>query len=420
MLTTCLNRRIRIPVSLAAILAVLMFGFIYAVNISDIDSVGASTRLTTLEEFEVLEETYDLIRSQYVLSSEVTDEQLMHGAAEGMIDSLGDEGHSTFLNPEEAEEFNQSIQGEFIGIGIHVDTTGPQPVVISPIDGSPAYNAGIRSGDVIIAVDGVGFTEEEPAELVERIRGEVGTKVDLTLRHQHKTETYAVTIVRQRISIEPVSWVMLPNGVLWLRISQFSSGATQDVIEALRWGKEQGMASVILDLRNNPGGLVTEADGVGSQFLPANSVLYQEQLANGSIELVRTTGTTGEWQHGPIVVLVNEGSASASEIVSSAIRDNDRGLLIGQTTFGTGTVLNQFEMSDGSVALLGTKLWLTADGHDIWKQGIDPTIEVVFEEEQYPAVPFQFEKSELTQKELQSTDDSQLLKAHEHISAVAT
>jgi carboxyl-terminal processing protease len=333
----------------------------------------------------------------------------MYGAASGMIEALGDEGHSSFLDPQEALDFERSSRGELIGIGIQVDVTGPLPVVIAPIDGSPAFEAGIQSGDVIIAVDGTLSADVGAEDVVDLIRGEAGTDVNLTIRHQDELEPIELTISRALIDVDPVSYIMMPNDVLWLRVSQFSAGATEGVVEALRYGQSQGMTSVILDLRNNPGGLVFEAIGIGSQFLPANSVLYQEQDADGSVREVNTLGSGGEWQDGDLVVLINNGSASASEIVSSGIKSNDRGTVLGETTFGTGTVLLPFPLSDDSVALLGIKLWLTADGEQIWKQGVDPDIEVTLEPGVSPTLPFQFEAEMVGDEDLASLDDAQLL-----------
>lgn len=405
-------------VMIAVLVAVsTSFGAMLGAGFDRHEGVTASTMLSQIPEFQVVEETYDAIRENYVLSDQISDEDLMYGASSGMVDALGDEGHSSFLNPQEAQEFERSSRGELIGIGIQIDLTGPQPVVIAPIDGSPAFEAGIEPGDVIIAVDGVQTADVDPQEVGELIRGEEGTDVTLTLRHQDELEPYEVTITRAQIEIDPVSYIMLPNGVLWLRLSQFSTGATEGVVEALRYGKEQGMTGVVLDLRNNPGGLVFEAIGVGSQFLPGGSVLYQEQAADGTVNEVTTVGNEGEWQSGELVVLINDGSASASEIVSSGIRDNERGELYGQTTFGTGTVLRPFELSGGSVALLGTKLWLTADGDDIWKQGVDPNHEVTLEPGVSPAYPFVFEKEALTERDLAGLEDSQLLAAYEGLTS---
>ncbi len=372
------------------------------------DSATASTQLTNMPEFDVLEETYDLIRGHYVLADDITDEQLMHGAASGMIDSLGDTNHSTFLDPTEAEDFTRELNSELIGIGVHIDLTGPLPLIIAPIDGSPAWEAGIRPGDVIVAVDGVESARSDPQDISDLIRGEEGTKVTLELRHRDADSTYTVTITRSKITLKPVSYMMMPDNVLWLRIARFSTGTTDGVREALAWGKENGMTGVVLDLRNNPGGFTDEAIGVSGQFLPAGTVAYKEQMSDGSITERTTEATDGAWLEGDLVVLINDGSASASEIVSSALRDNGRASLYGETTVGTGTVLSLFELSDGSMAVLGTKLWLTANGNEIWKVGVDPDVEVTQEDDDLPAIPLMFDGDQLSAEELANSGDTQL------------
>lgn len=372
------------------------------------DGATASTNLTSMPEFDVLEETYDLIRSHYVRADDITDEQLMRGAAGGMIDSLGDTNHSTFLDPIEADEFTRELNSELIGIGVHIDLTGPLPMIIAPIDGSPAWEAGVRPGDVIIAVDGVESAQSEPQEISELIRGEEGSEVTLELRHRDETATYEVTITRSKITLEPVSYMMMPDDVLWLRIARFSRGTTDGVREALAWGQERGMTGVVLDLRNNPGGFTDEAVGVIGQFLPAGSVAYKEQVSDGSISDRTTMADDGAWLEGDLVVLINGGSASSAEIVSAALRDNGRAELLGVTTVGTGTVLSLFELSDGSMAVLGTKLWLTPDGDEIWKVGVDPDIELTPEQDELPAIPLLFEGDQVTSEQLAESGDTQL------------
>ncbi|HEV2067733.1 MAG TPA: S41 family peptidase [Thermomicrobiales bacterium] len=376
----------------------------------------SGNELAELDEFGILSDTYSLIRENYVESDEVTDEQLIYGASRGMIDALGDEGHSTFLDPEEADVFEASSRGELIGIGIQIDTEVSPPVVIMPIQGSPAFEAGIEAGDEIVAVDGVDTTEiDDPEDVGNLIRGDEGTDVTLELRHEGEEDTYEVTITRSRIDLNPVSWAMLPEEILWIRLSEFSSGATEGVQEALREGKARGAKGVILDLRANPGGLVFEAIGVGSQFLPNDTVLYQEQDVDGAIREVRTVGSNGEWQQGPLVVLVNDNSASAAEIVSSSIRDNERGEVLGVTTFGTGTVLLPFELEDGSLAVLGTELWLTAEGEEIWKKGVDPTIEVELDPEADVALPYTYAGNVVPEDVFTTLLDNQLIAAYEEV-----
>lgn len=413
-------RLLRSPVrSLMVALALLLaftagYGADRLTTESGVGALQNHTAFQDVENYQTLEETYDAIRANYVLSEEISDEELIWGASRGMVDALGDEGHSVFLDPEEAENYEASLQGELTGIGINVDTTSTPPMVIAPIDGSPAFEAGIQSGDLILEVDGESTDTMDPIEVTDLIRGEAGTDVTLTLQSVDDPEPYTVTITRADIEIDPVSWAMLPDDVLWIRISNFSRGATEGVREALAEGAEQGAEQVILDLRRNPGGFVIEAIGVGSQFLANNTVLYQEEDADGNVREITTQGSGG-WQEGPLAVLVDQYSASASEIVSSSIKDNERGEVIGETTIGTGTVLQPVGLSDGSQVNIGVALWLTPDGDVIWMQGVDPTIEVVNEVGVNPALPFQFDDQMVSEEELSGLEDDQLLVAIDEV-----
>ncbi|MGN6485161.1 MAG: S41 family peptidase [Thermomicrobiales bacterium] len=362
---------------------------------------------------QVLDQVYQLIRQNYVLSDDITDDQLVYGAATGMVDALGDTGHSTFLDPAQAEQFEQQTKGELVGIGIQVDTTGELPVVIAPIHDSPAEKAGIKPGDTILEIDGKSLEGMDPADATDLLRGEEGTKVTLKLQHEGESDTYEVTITRATITIDPVSWAMLPNDVAWVSLTQFTSGATEKLQAALREAKAAGAKGVILDLRNNPGGLVFEAIGVASQFLPANTPLFQQKDRDGNTKTTKSVGSNGEWQEGPLVVLINEGSASSSELVSSAIQDAKRGVLLGETTFGTGTVLQPFQVSDGSVALLGVQLWLTANGNDIYKKGVEPDVKISNEPGVYDSVPTDFEDNTVSSDQFTKLEDNQLVSAHE-------
>jgi carboxyl-terminal processing protease len=374
--------------------------------------VGAQDSFTELEDFDILADTYDLIRENYVESDEISDQDLVYGAASGMINALGDTGHSTFMDPEQARNYELSSQGKLIGIGVSLDYTGGIVTVVAPVDNSPAFDAGIRSGDVILEVDGTSFEGVSEADLplmvTDLIRGEAGTDVTLKLQHLGETEPYEVTITRAEIELDPVSWKMLPNNVMWLRLSQFSAGSTEAVREALREGKAAGAEAVIFDLRNNPGGLVFEAIGVNSQFLPNGTTMYQQQDKDGDVKPVKTVGNDGEWLDGPLVVLINDQSASAAEITSSAMKAAGRAELLGETTFGTGTVLLPFKLDDGSIAMLGTHLWLTADGEQIWKKGVVPTVQVSLEPGVTVDVPALHEAEVIDTEEFSMIEDSQL------------
>lgn len=374
----------------------------------------ASDRFSKASNYSVIGETYDAIRENYVLQDDFTDEQLVWGAASGMIDALGDTGHSTFMNPEQTQAFNESSAGEFVGIGINYDATGDLPVVNYPIKNSPAEAAGVLPGDTLISVDGVDLRDPgvDQEEVLNSIRGEAGTDVTLQFIHAGETEPYEVTITRAAITVDPVQVAMLPGNVLWLRLEQFSDGASDRIVAGLEWGKEQGATSVVLDLRGNPGGYIAEAMAIAGQFLPAGTPLYQEMDNTGAKRVISTTTTDGAYLDGPLVVLINKSSASASELTSSALKETGRATLIGETTYGTGTVLLPFDLSDGSTALLGVELFLTGQGNDIYHVGVEPNEEVAFSENpnDRPGIPrtLGVDEGTMTQADFDALADPQL------------
>lgn len=371
---------------------------------------GAADTFTENADFDVLESTWDLIQHNWVLADETADEDLIYGAAAGMVEALGDEGHSSFLTPDQAEQFNESSVGEFTGVGIEIGVKDNNVVVIAPIDNSPAIEAGIKAGDTIVAVDGESVEGFETFEVGELVRGDAGTEVQLTLRRED-SEEYTVDLIRRKIVIESISWRMLPNNIAQVRISGFNVEVTRDLRAALAEARDQGAVGVILDLRNNPGGFVSEAIGVASQFMEEGTTIFQHQAANQDPYPVKTVGFDGAWLEEPLIVLVNEGSASAAEIVGGALRDNDRATLIGQTTFGTGTVLTPFEQPDGSIVLLGTALWLTADGNQIWREGVEPDVAVELPTEITVSRPS--DAVDTSNMDVEPLDDAQLQAAYD-------
>lgn len=382
---------------------------------TDGSDVSASQAFADLEEFETLRETWDVVHNEYVEPDAIDDRELIYGAAEGMVEALGDTGHSRFLDPESARDFEDATRGEFIGVGVELDLRDGRPIVIAPLDGSPADEAGVLPGDTILEVNGQATDDLDFEALRDLIRGDAGTSVTIRLRHAGDETTYEVELIRRKIILDPISWRMLPNGVAHVRIGEFSVGAAKDLAESLDNARNAGAVAILLDLRNNPGGLVAEAIGVASQFMPEGVTIFQQQDRGEEALPVKTVGRHGNGLDLPMVVLANEYSASAAEIVAGALRDNGRARLLGTTTYGTGTVLIPFEQDDGSVVLLGTALWLTADGEQIWKEGVEPDEVVELPLDVVPSRPS--DDTDVTNGELKANEDVQLHAAYDALLA---
>jgi carboxyl-terminal processing protease len=332
-------------------------------------------------------EAWDLLHDKYVGKDTLDDRELAYAAIDGLADAVGDTGHTTFMTPEDRESRNDSLSGSYVGIGVQVnETEAGQPVIVGVFRDSPADEAGLATGDVIVAVDGRTTLGETMEDVLSRIRGERGTSVEITVRAGESGPERTVEIVRAEVEIDAVSWTIVPGTTTGLlRIEQFSNGVADDVKTALGELREAGADRLILDLRGNPGGYVGEAVGTASQFL-ASGTVYVERNAAGE-EKPTTVSEGGAWTDLPLVVLVDQGSASSSEIVSGALQDHDRATVVGMTTFGTGTVLGEFGLSDGSALRIGTVEWLTPDGRRIWHEGIEPDVEIERPTEVLPTIP---------------------------------
>ncbi|MCB0196876.1 MAG: S41 family peptidase [Anaerolineae bacterium] len=360
------------------------------------------------EEFDVFWQVWQIAHRNFIDKDILDTTQLTYGAINGLIQALGDEGHTRFLTPEEVKQQRTNISGKFFGIGAQVGLEDGLPVIVAPFDGSPADEAGVQSGDIIIEVDGTDVTGLSLNETISMIRGEKGTEVVLTIFRPELNESLEISIIRDEIKVPAANWNMIPGtDVALIRLSQFSANLDDNLIESIKEAEAAGATKLIVDVRNNPGGLLEQAIKVTSEFLSEGNVLIQEN-ADGSREPfpVRSGGVAPEV---PIMVLINHGTASSSEIFAGAIQDHERGTVIGETSFGTGTVLRPFELEDGSALLLGTSQWLTADGRLIRKQGIEPDVVVELPIGSDIISPDDLEA--MTVSELLASEDAQVLKA---------
>jgi carboxyl-terminal processing protease len=358
--------------------------------------------------YQLITDAYNKIQEYFVDRPAIQSTQLTYGAISGMVDALGDTGHSRFLTPEMVKEEQNMTQGHFDGIGVEVEMKNGQMVIVAPIDNSPAQKAGIHAGDIIVKVNGEDIQNLPLDQIVGKIQGQAGTQVTITIMDGSTGALRDVTLTRARITIHNVTWQPIPGTTIAdIRIASFSQGVTIDLQAALQDAQKQGMTGIILDLRNNPGGLLDEAVGVTSLFEKSGNVLLTKD-ANGKITPVpvKNIGTVTDL---PMIILVNQGTASAAEIVSGALQDAHRATLVGETTFGTGTVLNEFGLPDGSALLLATQEWLTPNGRVIWHQGITPD-QVVQDPANVTLLTPEI-LTGMTAAQLQSSGDQQVLKA---------
>ncbi len=327
------------------------------------------------DELVMFSEVLAHIQNKYV--EEVDIEELIEGAVRGMIDTL--DPHSSFMKKQSYQELKVDTKGEFGGLGIQISVRDHKLVVISPIEDTPAFRAGIKSGDHILEVDGVPTKDMTIMESVEHMRGKKGSDVTLTIvRDSEDTpEPFEVVITRDIIKIKSVRSKTVEPGIGYVRITQFQERTGPDLKEHLDKLKADGMDSLILDLRNNPGGLLTAAVEVSEQFLEDGQMVVYIQGRDGSREEYNAH-SSGKNDDFPVVVLVNNGSASASEIVAGALQDLGRGVVLGTETFGKGSVQTILPLSNEAGLRLTTAKYYTPSGRSIQNTGITPDILVPF------------------------------------------
>lgn len=335
---------------------------------------GAQTISLPIEELRAFVEVFDRISSHYV--EEVEDQKLLENAISGMLSNL--DPHSAYLPPENYEKVEEHTKGEFGGLGMEVGMEDGFVKVIAPIDDTPAQKAGIRAGDLIIKLDNKSVKGMDLTEAVKMMRGEPGSKIVLTIMRQGEREPMVKELTRAVVKVKSIRQRMLEKDLGYVRISQFQVRTGQDLQNAVRTLEKENKAplkGLVLDLRNNPGGVLNASVDVSDAFIDQGLIVYTEGRIQNS--KMRFEAKKGDLLNGmPIVVLVNEGSASASEIVAGALQDHGRALIVGRTTFGKGSVQTLLPLNNGAAIKLTTALYYTPSGRSIQAEGIKPDIEI--------------------------------------------
>lgn len=337
-------------------------------------SLGFAIPRGEMSQYEKLLTLKDFLQKNYY--KELDEEELMEGAIKGMFDSIEDP-YTQYMNDKEFGDLMTQTSGIYGGIGIVV-TPGENGfvTVVSPIEGTPGERAGLLPGDKIISVDGVAISGDKLDSAVELMKGEVNTEVKLSILRQEKSEPFDVNIIREEIRLETVRSEVIENNIGYIRISNFDEKTAQDFETELNNLKNKGIDGLVLDLRNNPGGLLDQCVEIADMLLGEQTIVYTEDR-NGNREIQKSDKNQFEL---PLAVLVNEGSASASEILSGAIKDGNRGKIIGTTTFGKGLVQQVRPFNDGTGFKFTISEYFTPNGINIHGTGIEPDITVELQE----------------------------------------
>jgi len=324
----------------------------------------------TYEELKTFSEVLTQVQKSYVDETKVKD--LVQGAIRGMLSTL--DPHSAYMTPDMYKEMQVETKGEFGGVGIQIGVKENRLAVIAPIEGTPAYRAGIKSGDFIIKVNDESTKDLTLMDAVQKMRGPKGSKINLTIQRDGTPDPLQFTLVRDTIKIESVKSKVLDN-IGYVRLTQFQESTGRDLSKVLKQFKDQKLQSTILDLRNNPGGLLTASVEVSEQFLPGGKlVVYTKGRESKKDEWIAKG--KDQMDDSPMIILINEGSASASEIVAGALQDYGRAVIVGTTSFGKGSVQTILPLGDGSGLRLTTAKYYTPKGRSIQSTGITPDIVV--------------------------------------------
>jgi len=357
---------------------------------------------------QLIQQAWNTIDQHYVDRKAVNYKNMSYSAINSMVDSLHDTGHTRFLTPQQVQAENQQLSGTYKGFGFYLSYNTQQKLVIiaSTLPGSPAEKAGFKHGDAIIAIDGQDVKGKD-IPTVSAILGSKSGSTAITVQRSGVANPITIHVTRAVINVQNVVMHYIPEDhIAHIQIVQFADGVPDQLKNALTKAKKLGAKKIILDLRDDPGGYLQGAIDTASDFVPKGNVLL-EQDSTGQRTPVPVTGNTLDTTD-TIVVLTNQNTASAAEIVSGALQDNGRATIIGTKTFGTGTVLEQYSLADGSAILIGTQEWLTPKGHFIRTDKITPDIKVNLNPNSVPVTPNDENAGNLTEQQILNGGDTQL------------
>nr|MDD3720188.1 S41 family peptidase [Candidatus Gracilibacteria bacterium] len=334
-------------------------------------------------DLSLLWEAYDKVKNEYYSIDGIKKEDLVSGIVRGMVDALGDK-HSEYMSPEEKKSFEDTLAGDFEGIGAVVEKVDLGVQVSMIIKGSPAKEAGLLNGDLITKADGVDLKDKNLYDAVKLIKGPAGTKVKLTILRAGEISSFEKEVTRQKITIPSVqSKIFDKENIGYIALNMFGDNTSSEFRDELKEVNDKNVKGLIIDLRDNGGGYLQSAVEILSEFIPKGKVLVKTKYKGSLIDNIYYSLNTGETFDKKIVILVNGNTASASEITSGALREYNKAIIVGEKTYGKGSVQEPFELSNGGLLKLTIAKWFTPEGRNIDKDGIDPDIEVLFTKDDY-------------------------------------
>lgn len=359
----------------------LVFSFGFYLGDKGTERIIITDPETTLfeEDFSIFWEAIDSLRNNFYRPDEMDEKAMIYGAIDGVMRSLGDP-YTSFFSPEDAKIFEENVSGYFGGVGIEIGMRNGSLTIISPLRNTPAWEAGLLAGDIILKVDDTFTDSFNLDQAVKSIRGEIGQPVDLLIMRDGWEEPREFTILRDEIEVPTLDWEILGEEIGYIQLYSFNANAPSYFHQASYDLLRNDVKGLILDMRNNTGGFLEVANNLAGWFLDRGEVIVLERFSDGETREFLARGN-GAWKDLPVVVLVNGGSASASEILAGALRDHLSTPLIGNTTFGKGTVQQLKTLSDGSTLKMSIAEWITPSGETISGEGLDPDHDIDLSEQ---------------------------------------